>query len=286
MLYTPIALRALYMALADHESGTPRQWLYLELAAQQTAGGIVPPPARLGVWLLQHASPALAIAYLAALRLPGLAPYGFQLDSRSPYYARNGALLAAALLAVLTGLGSQNLTRQFVLLLILLLGSMAVALSVGIRARRAATYQKLAAEETALSLAPAEAALGLSGMLVAAGEPLDVAAAKVAAIRTSPDRALDRATLQQLGLGAPAGFFIHLVALRATLSFTAGLLAVSWPCWLTARPWQCLPALLGIGLTAFVFQSQQRKWPQSAARDTLLVALLGGAVWMLRHIHR
>jgi len=143
------------MALADNESGTPRQWLYLELAAQQAATGSVSRPARLGLWLLQHASPALAISYLAALRLPGLAPYALPFDSRSPYHARSGALLAAALLALLTGLGSQNLTRQFVLLLTLLLGSMAVTLSMGIRARRAALDQKLAAEETALGLAPA-----------------------------------------------------------------------------------------------------------------------------------
>lgn len=277
------SLSCLYQALSDAESGTPRQWLYLELAA---ACSPLTPPGRgvlLLAWFIRQGGVSLAWPILEGLHLPGLAPYRPLPGISSARCARGGALVGATLIAGLCSLSALPATRQWLLVLLMVLGAGLMAGISGLISRRQILLQRREANRVMAELTPAESALGLSGLLVSAGKPLDEAAKMVAMLRQAPDVALDRETCRLLGLDAPVWTAVLGSACLAGLAWSGGVIAVGWGCWLPGSsmvPW--LIACFGVGLLAYVLQEPAGRWGRSALIDILAASLGGGVVWLLR----
>ncbi|WP_374348730.1 hypothetical protein [Chitinimonas sp.] len=265
-------LRLLHLSLADAASGTPRQWWHLELAAEHKSSGAASLSGRLLALLLNRAGLDLCLPLLQMLALPGLQPYQLAQPASAyaaPWSAIRAARLSLAGLGLLIGLGSLNASRQLLLLVIAILGAMLAGALAWRAARRDCLRVRAAQNDIALALTPAESALGLPAMLLAAGHGYAEAEAIAASWRQAPDQA-DRTVLAQLGLLAPAG------ALRSGcwrgLCWLGATLLIAWPCWLTERPWQLLPACAGASLLHYLHARFESRWPSALLRTLSLGA--------------
>lgn len=282
MKFSDADAHAIYLALADRESGTPRQWLYLELAAEKTAGAVTR-AARFGLALLRWGGLAWAIPYLDLGGLAGLRPYRSPLTTPYARWARYGALSASVVLAILLGLGSLNATRELAMVLLAGLGASGCVGAVAWQQGRAAAAARQNSQQQAERLTPAESTLGLAGMLAASGEVDDIAR-QVALIRRQPDIVLTAARSEQLGLSEPLTCYVVFAASAAGLCWLLGVLAVAWSCWLTPKLWQAIPALLGIWLVGFVGQDASARWVRIAAIDSVIALGAGFATWLWLHL--
>lgn len=175
---------ALLRALSDLESGSPRQWLLLEIAA--TLG---PAQASARTQVAAFAARWLGIAVLLPLlqrwQLPGIAPYqtNAQLLGRAARQALDdAALLLVSLTALLAGFDRLPASRQFAAWLLLLIGG-AIKYWREHHRHPVIAAPEISGEE---SLPGAEAALGLHGLLLARGaEPVE-ANSLLANLRAAP----------------------------------------------------------------------------------------------------
>lgn len=195
---------ALLRALSDLESGSPRQWLLLEIAA--TLG---PAQGSRRTWLLTRladwlGTPAL-LSVLECLQLPGLDIYrdNARLLERSVRQALDDAtLLLVSFSALLAGFDRLPATSQFAACLLLLAGG-AIKLWREYRRHPIAAEPDITGEEI---LPGAEAALGLQGLLLNKGITPTEAIHLLANLRHDPASALPtlRATLPELAPPHPA----------------------------------------------------------------------------------
>jgi hypothetical protein len=152
---------AIYLVLSDHESGSPRQWYFLELAALE-AKEPRSKRARFWIFLLAKLGPALLTPALIKRGLNGAilyqnaAQHRYQLICQS---LNDAILLNVSLLALLAGFERLTASLQFSLWLLAIGG---------------AGWQTWRARATFIEPAPhnlpgAEASLGLYGLLIAKG---------------------------------------------------------------------------------------------------------------------
>lgn len=180
---------ALLRALSDLESGSPRQWLLLEMAA-----ALGPAQAsrrsRCLAWLAGKVGIAALLPVLRHLHWPGYTLYqqpARALGRCARQTLDDAALLLMACSALLAGFDRLPASRQFVACLLLLVGGVIKYW----RVRRAHPPRlDTGAEEE--SLPGAEAALGLQGLLLARGVPPHVCAQRLAELRSQFDAALPR----------------------------------------------------------------------------------------------
>ncbi len=185
---SPPEQAALLRALSDLESGSPRQWLLLEIAA--TLG---PAQASLRTRVAALAARWLGIAVLLPLlehwQMPGIQLYqanALLLGRTARRMIDDAALLLVSFTALLAGFDRLPASRQFVAWLLLLLGG-------AIKYWRVRKQHPLVPEPEITgeeALPGAEAALGLQGMLLTQGQTLAQAQDLLATLRTSPDQAL------------------------------------------------------------------------------------------------
>lgn len=158
---------ALLRALSDLESGSPRQWLLLEIAA--TLGpGQASRRTQVVAWLARWINVTTLWPLLARWQLPGIALYQdkARLLGRTARQALDDAsLLLVSFTALLAGFDRLPASRQFVAWLLLLLGGAVKYWRVH-RLHSPPLEPEITGEET---LPGAEAALGLQGLLLARG---------------------------------------------------------------------------------------------------------------------
>ena len=225
----------LYRQVSDAESGTARQHLFLELAAeadrqarlwsdQLAERGVAPPVwrppvrARLVARLLRHFSPATLRPLLAALKVRGMSVYthGHDADSeRQHRVLASGNDLRAAVFGINDGLVS-NLSLLFgmagsgageasvVLAGVagLLAGSLSMAAGeyVSVRAQRELHDNQIALERAELDAYPEAEAGELATIFEARGMSAEEARAAADALIADPDRALATLAREELGL--------------------------------------------------------------------------------------
>ncbi|HEY9104127.1 hypothetical protein [Chitinimonas sp.] len=281
MRFPPADARHLHLHLADAASGTPCQWWHLEIAARHQAGPASAPARLLGT-LLRWPGSAWMTPLLDRLGLPGLAPYRLPPPAQRLQRAEDAALAAACLLGALAGLGSLNATREMLLVLLALLGGLAAAWQSGWQAarQRRELLQQQAAR--AALLTPSESTLGLTGLLVAAGQDYATALARTEQLALQPSQ-VSRLELAQLGLTMPARGEVAWQAMQGGLSWLLGAAAVAWPCWLTASRWQFIPALLGLLLVHFVSAAERPRQAWRRPLQHLLAAMVCLAAGSLVH---
>ncbi|QDQ27447.1 hypothetical protein FNU76_14375 [Chitinimonas arctica] len=276
LLFQPAAARHLHLALADAASGTPRQWWHLEIAARLPAGP-ASPPIRLFCRLLNSRLAGALIPTLSGLGLPGLSPY--RLPYQAPWAQRAvlAALLTLCVVEGLLGMDSRNASRQLAVILLALFGGALSAWQAGRAAGRERNRLRETSRQTAQNLPASEAALGLAGLLSAAGMDYPAAQSHAEQLALAPDSiAPDRQAM--LGLHAPAAGHIALAAAATATAWLAGVAAVAWSCWLAApAPWQAMPPFLGLLLVHFVAHGQRPRWWGKA----LLHGLAGMGCWFL-----
>ncbi len=183
---------SLLRALSDLESGSPRQWLLLEIAA-----ALGPARASRRTQLAALAARWLGIAVLLPLlqrwQLPGIALYqaNARLLGRCARQALDDAsLLLVSFTALLAGFDRLPASRQFAAWLLLLLGGAVKYWRV--RKQHPVTA---APEITGEEMLPgAEAARGLHGLLLARGAEPAHAQALLANLRSAPQSQLSPIT--------------------------------------------------------------------------------------------
>ncbi|MGQ5524918.1 hypothetical protein ACUHMQ_16890 [Chitinimonas sp. PSY-7] len=282
----PLAIadtRHLHLLLADAASGTPRQLWHLEIAAQFPPG----PPSTLGKvlgWLVAACGTNYSILLLHWLQLAGLAPY--RQDYRSPYahHAKQAAQLTLYLLTTLQGLNTLNASRELCLILLGLMGGVWAVWRESSVANQHATALRNAHTATAAELTPSESALGLAGLLVAAGRDYIDAQQEAHTLATAPNTVTSK-QLAELGMQAPVTAFAHQQGLLCGLCYLAGVLAVGWSCWLTAAHWQLLVALFGMLLVHFVADGHQRHWWRATLRPIAISLACFAAGWGLSRLY-
>lgn len=189
---SPPEQAALLRALSDLESGSPRQWLLLEIAA--TLG---PAQASRRTQVAALAARWLGISLLLPLlerwQLPGIALYqdNARLLGRCARQALDDAsLLLVSLTALLAGFDRLPASRQFAAWLLLLIGGAIKYWRVHRRHPIIAAPENTGEE----ALPGAEAALGLHGLLLARGaEPVE-ANSLLANLRAAPHSQLSPIT--------------------------------------------------------------------------------------------
>ncbi|MBS1155814.1 MAG: hypothetical protein H6R07_1738 [Proteobacteria bacterium] len=181
---SPPEQAALLRALSDLESGSPRQWLLLEIAATlgpAQASRRTQVAALVARWL----GTAVLLPLLERWQLPGIEPYqnNAQLLGRCARQALDDAsLLLVSLTALLAGFDRLPASRQFAAWLLLLIGG-------AIKYWRVHRHHPIIAapENTGEETLPgAEAALGLHGLLLARGAEAAQARALLANLRAAP----------------------------------------------------------------------------------------------------
>lgn len=275
MRLAPQYARPLHLALADSASGTPRQWWHLEIAATLP---IATPPrwVRLLAWLLARGQGRRLLPWLAAAGMSGLAPYRLPYQPPLAKRAEDAALLALCLLCTLWGLDSLNASRELLLIMLALLGASAFAWQSWRQASRQRATLQAQHAEVAAALTPSESALGLAGLLIAAGQDYPAAQANCQRLAQEPDSILAEELLQ-LGLASPAQGYIGRAARLTAASWLLGVSAVAWPCWLTQANWQMAPATLGALLVHYVAGSSRPGWLRRSAH-TLIAGVLCAAM--------
>ena len=225
----------LYRRLADAESGTPRQLLFLELAlaadqqalhwAAQLAAAGEPQPewhpalrARAVAWLLRHLDPMTLRPLLAALKVRGLSVYlpGHGADTERPHRAlaigndlraavfgvNDGLISNLSLICGIAGTGAGDSPVLLAGLAGLLAGSLSMAAGeyVSVRAQRELHANQIALERAELEQYPEAEAGELATIFEARG--MDALAARQAAdaLIADPDRALTLLAREELGL--------------------------------------------------------------------------------------
>lgn len=236
----------LLRALSDLESGAPRQWLFLEIAA--TLG---PAQASRRARLLALAARVVGIApllpILERLHLPCMAIYqrnALALGRSARQSFDDAALLLVAFTALLAGFDRLPATRQFVACLLLLIGGVIKYW----RVRRRHTPEKQAQPEEE-HLPGAEAALGLQGLLLARG----TSPAEVISLLSGLRNALP-STLPRLVAALPELLPEHPLRhefVRATLA--GWILALLPALWLDGWKWSWLLVILWIAGLAWFF---------------------------------
>ncbi|MBU3694245.1 MAG: hypothetical protein FGM40_05380 [Rhodocyclaceae bacterium] len=225
----------LYRHVSDAESGTPRQHLFLELAAEadrQAAlwaerlaqRGITPPAwrpslrARLVVLLLRRWRPATLRPLLAALKVRGMSVYthghGEDAERRHRALAGGHDLRAAVFgindglvsnLSLMFGMAGSGAGDQAVLLAGfagLLAGSLSMAAGeyVSVRAQRELHDNQIALERAELEAYPEAEAGELATIFEARGMDREAARRAADALIADPDRALATLAREELGL--------------------------------------------------------------------------------------
>ncbi|MDR3412670.1 MAG: hypothetical protein P4L87_17290 [Formivibrio sp.] len=248
---SPPEQAALLHALSDLESGSPRQWLLLEIAA--TLG---PAQAsrrtRMAALVVRWLGIAVLFPLLAHWRLPGIALYqdkAHQLGRCARQAQDDSTLFLVSITALLAGFDRLPASRQFAAWLLLLLGG-AVKYW---RVRKQHPHRpeaEITGEET---LPGAEAALGLQGMLLAQGLTPADAQELLGTLRNAPDQALPR-LINALPTLAPPAPERH-DFLRAALA--GWCLAILPALWLNSWQWGWIIAVLwGMGLAWLAHRSK------------------------------
>ncbi|MDW5418066.1 hypothetical protein R6242_15985 [Iodobacter sp. CM08] len=246
---------AIYLALSDHESGSPRQWYFLELAALE-AKGPYSKRARWWIFLLARLGPALLTPALIKRGLSGAALYQSAAQHRYQLICQSlndTILLNVSLLALLAGFERLTASQQFALWLLAISGASWQIW------RTRATY----IEPAAHNLPGAEASLGLYGLLIAKGLEPTFATQLLKGLRQQPAQASTQLQKHLPELIPPIGSR-HAKSLKACswlipllpCTWLLGLLATSWG-WMICcllliaasypvnRQWQT-PALIGL----------------------------------------
>jgi hypothetical protein len=173
---------AIYLALSDYESGSPRQWYFLELASLE-AKEPRSKRARFWIFLLAKLGPTLLTPALIKRGLSGAilyqnaAQHRYQLICQS---LNDAILLNVSLLALLAGFERLTASLQFSLWLLAIGG---------------ASWQIWRARATFIEPAPhslpgAEASLGLYGLLIAKGLAPTLATQLLHGLRQQPAQAI------------------------------------------------------------------------------------------------
>ena len=262
----------LLRALSDLESGSPRQWLLLEIAATFGAES-ASRRTRLLAFLARWLGMAVLWPLLAHWQLPGAALYqasARELGRCARQTLDDAALLLASLTALLAGLDSLPASRQFLASLVLLLGG-------AVKYWRVCQQHPVAmdAEPSGEEILPgAEAALGLQGLLLARGLPPPDALTLHTQLKSAPHVALPAllAALPELLPPAPArGEFLRIALFLWTLTILPAL-------WLNSWEWGWIIAILWtLGLTRLSHRS--KTFP------ALILAVAASVYLLARLIH-
>jgi hypothetical protein len=284
LVLKPAEQRLVHLAMADSESGSPRQWWHLEIAARlpNEAPGL---RVRFLRTLIEWLDAGVLANYLWALGCAGLGTYRMPEPTHPARAGVMGARWSLCVLGAAVGLGTLNATREFLLVLAMLLCAAVASLRAGIR--QAAARRVLLAEQEAiaLELTPSESALGFAAVLVAAGYPLNNATRATEALSTAPDSA-PLELFASLGMLAPPRTVALWAACKHAAALMAGALVVAWPCWVTPASRQFYPAAIGCVLVHYVAHGRAQRWLREGGKDVayglaclllgkLLVHLLG-----------
>ena len=242
-------------ALSDRESGSVRQWFFLELAAQEEKGARSK-RVHCWLWLLALLGPALLTPSLIRRGLTGAqlfqpaAGFRFQLLRQS---LNDALLLGVSLMALLAGFDRLTASQQFALWL----------LAIGGAAWQIWRTRQPPPPDESNDLPGAEASLGLYGVLIAKGLTPDLAQQLITEIRLSRGSQLSALLRHLPELSVPAASrhmrFFKVSAWFAALlpgTWLLGLLHASWgwiaccllmicASWLINRQWQT-PALISL----------------------------------------
>ncbi|STQ89475.1 hypothetical protein [Iodobacter fluviatilis] len=254
---------ALLSSLSDLESGSVRQWFFLELAATETKG---PRTKRARCWmvLLARLGPALLAPSLiqrglhgAALYLPA-SQHRFQLIRQS---LNDALLLGVSLITLLAGFNRLTASMQFSLWLLAITGA-------AWQIWRTRITQPTEPENT---LPGAEASLGLYGILIAKELEPALALSLIKGLRQDINTHL--AALQnQLPELAPSSTSRYAKAFKAS-SWLLSLIPSTWLLGILPAAWGWIVCcLLLIGLSYLI----NRHWQTPA-----LLALSGLCVYAL-----
>ncbi|GAA5784315.1 hypothetical protein [Chitiniphilus shinanonensis] len=264
---------ALLRRLSDLDAGSPRQWLWLELAAG-TGTGETPRTRRIGR-LLALGGPWLAWRRLRAAGLPGLTLYARQiglLRARLRHIRQDGLLCVLCLPALLAGFERLPATQAMAAWLVTLCGLVWQA------------WRQPGAPATSLppdegdgeeELPGPEASLGLAGMLIGAGQSPLAAQRLVTQLRAAPDATLP-ALLAALPALAPAP---PTRATRRWLAALHWLAATLPPAWLLGA----LPAPWGLGAAVAYGVLLAAKASRGTALLVAVATLLAHALGRLGH---
>ncbi len=261
--FTPSEKYALLCTLSDQESGSVRQWFFLELAALEAKG---PRSKRVRYWifLLAWLGPALLAPSLIQRGLQGAALYlpasrhRFQLISQS---LNDALLLGVSLLALLAGFNRLTASMQFALWLLAITGAAWQIWRTRIRPPA----------EIENTLPGAEASLGLYGILIAKEIEPALAQSLITGLRQDIKTHLT-ALQSQLPELAPPSISRHAKAYKAS-SWLIPLIPSAWLLGILPNAWGWLIcSLLMIALSYLI----NRQWQTPA-----LVALSGLCVYAL-----
>ncbi|WP_283150756.1 hypothetical protein [Silvimonas soli] len=264
--------RQVALTLSDLESGTPRQWYWLEIAALHPKAEQA--SSRFGLALLRRFGPAVCWRLLQQSGVDGTALYAPQvqtLQRRSRQTLQDAALFTATLPLLLAGFQRLPATITFVLWLGVFLGSVWQAGAVLRQIQPPAIAEPINDDEVLDEEAGPEDVVGLQAMLVAVGISVQQAGQLITQLHTDPVLALPALNTLLPNLPPPPpGRREHLlVALRAwltvllpvTLAFgwlplLAGLaLCVVWSSaiiWLSGRH-RAAPLVVASGLMSYGF---------------------------------
>ncbi len=235
---SPTESAALLRSLSDLESGSPRQWLLLEIAA--TLGpGKASRRTQLITFLARGLGIAILLPLLESLRLPGVRIYrepAAALGQCARQAIDDAALLLASFSALLAGFDRLPASRQFAAWLLLLIGGAIKYWRVRQRYPKPEPLE-ISGEEI---LPGAEAALGLQGLLLAHGIAPRDAHALLARLRTDPQAHLPELTAALPALQPPAPQRRDF--LRATLA--GWCLTILPALWLNGWQWGWIGAVL------------------------------------------
>ncbi|SFN19322.1 hypothetical protein SAMN05660284_00836 [Formivibrio citricus] len=243
--FSPAESAALLRALSDLESGSPRQWLLLEIAATL---GPAQPSRRIQVlaWIADKVGIAPLLPVLDYLHLPGIGLYRHPatiLGRCARQALDDAALLLVAFSALLAGFDRLPASRQFVACLLLLLGGAIKYWRV--RKQHPDDADTPPIEET---LPGAEAALGLQGLLLARGNSPAESLQLLAELRTVPDKALPRLTTALPELLPPPP--VRREYTRAALA--CWVLAILPALWLNGWQWGWILTVLWVAGLAWI----------------------------------
>jgi hypothetical protein len=284
LLLKPAEQRHVHLAMADSESGTPRQWWHLEIAAR-LPNEAPTLRARFLHTLIAWLSAGVLANCLRALGCAGLGTYRMHGTTSAARASLTGARWSLCVLGATVGLGTMNVTREFLLVLVMLLCATVVGLRAGIQQSKVRRALLAEQEAIALELTPSESALGFAAVLIAAGYPLNNATRATEALSAAPDSAPPE-LFASLGMLAPPRTVAIGSACNHAMALMAGAAAVVWPCWVTAASRQFYPALVCCLLVHYVAHGRMRRWLREGGKDVgfglaslllgkLLVHLLG-----------
>ncbi|TJZ78922.1 hypothetical protein [Chitiniphilus eburneus] len=265
---------ALLRRLSDLDAGTPRQWLWLELAAG-TATGETPRTRRIGR-LLALGGPWLAWRWLRRAELPGLTLYARlagSLRARLRHARQDGLLCVLCLPALLAGFERLPAIQAMSAWLVVLLGTLWQAWrQPGAQASTHTADDDGDGEE---ELPGPEAALGLAGMLIGAGQAPLAAQRLVVQLRAAPDATLPAllAVLPTLAPSPPPP------ATRRWLTCLHWLAATLPPAWLIGA----LPTPWGLGAAVAYGVLLAAKASRGTALLVAVATLLAHALGRLGH---